>query len=213
VIWTNAMPSVTYCACQTFTIRVNLWVFPPFMLALTISIFLHRPNWKFCTVYKRYLLNSTGFNSFVFSFYRYFLCEMITNMAPVDEPLSINCNFFCDMPNWATYHLLGHFTCKYPVRFKFLAAVLMKFQEVWELNFSRYVNSCSLFGKEQCRDFQTYAFQKEHIFSFLSATKWKHPLQMYSEWVCPFLTFYDERLKVSNINPVFAAKSQPTLTR
>jgi len=30
-------------------------------------------------------------------------------MTPVDEPLSINCNFLGDMPNWATYHLLRAF--------------------------------------------------------------------------------------------------------
>jgi len=78
------------------------------MLALTISIFLDRSNWKFCRVYKSYLLNSTGFNS-LDSRDTGIFCEMTTNMAPVDEQLSINCNFFGYMPNWATYHLLRAF--------------------------------------------------------------------------------------------------------
>lgn len=48
VICTNAMASVTYCACQSF--NVNLWVFPPVMSALMISIFLVWSNWNCCTV-------------------------------------------------------------------------------------------------------------------------------------------------------------------
>ena len=69
------------------------------MSDLTVSFFLDRSNWACCAVYKRYVLSTTGFNSLVFSCYRYFLCESITNMAPVDEPVSINCNFFGEMPN------------------------------------------------------------------------------------------------------------------